>query len=90
MHLGDWLDSGRYTLVAMTSRQFGKAHAIGFNESHTRFLRPLYELTHTGIAASGFKVNFNDGLRRCFKAHTHRMKTKQNFGRRHAPIILGI
>jgi hypothetical protein len=90
MHLGDRLDSGRYTLVAMTARQFGEAHAIGFNESNTRLLRPLYELAHTSIAACGLKVNFNDGLRRCFKAHTHGMKTKQNFGRRHALIILGI
>jgi hypothetical protein len=50
----------------MATRQLGKTHAIGLDEPYTRLLSSFYELSHSGIAPGGFKVDFNDGLRRCF------------------------
>jgi hypothetical protein len=50
----------------MTARQLGKAHAIGLDEPHTSLLSPFYKLPHPGIAPGGFKVDFNNRLRRCF------------------------
>ncbi|MEY4435566.1 MAG: hypothetical protein RL175_521, partial [Pseudomonadota bacterium] len=38
------------------------------------------ELTHARIAACGVKVDFDDGLRRCFHAHAHGVKAEENFG----------
>jgi hypothetical protein len=80
MHLRHRLYSGRNTLMTMAASQFGQSHTVSFNEANTSLLGTFDELTHARIAASGFKVNFNDRLRRCFKAHTHRVKSKQNFG----------
>jgi hypothetical protein len=62
--------------MTMAARQFGQAHAVGFNQTYTGFLRALNELTHAGVSPGGFKINFNNGLRCRFEADTHGMETE--------------
>jgi hypothetical protein len=66
-------------LVAVATRELGQAWAIGLDQTHTGFGGTLDELTHTRITARGVKVNFNDGLRRCFNAHANGVKAEENF-----------
>jgi hypothetical protein len=62
--------------MTMAARQLGQAHAVGFNQTYTGFLRALDELTHARITPRGFKINFNNRLWCRFEADTHGMETE--------------
>ena len=75
----DFTHARGHALVSMTAREFGQTWAIGLNQTNPRVGGTVHELTHARIAACGVEVNFDDGLRRCFHAHTDGVKAEENF-----------
>jgi hypothetical protein len=90
MGLGQAFYASCNTLMTMAARQLGQAHAVSLYQPDTSLLSAFNELAHASIAAGGFKIDFDNRLRCCFQTNTDRMETEKNFGRRHAPIIVGI
>jgi hypothetical protein len=60
---------------------------VGLDQAHTRFLDPLDELAHAGVAPGGFEIDLDDGFRRGFQPHADGVEAEKDFGGRHGPII---
>jgi hypothetical protein len=79
-HLRHRLHPRRHALVPVAATELGQAHAVGLDQAHTRFLDPLDELAHAGVAPGGFEIDLDDGFRRGFQPHADGVEAEKDFG----------
>jgi hypothetical protein len=60
MSLRQGFNPGCNTLMSMTASKLGQAHTVSLYQPDAGFLCAFHELTHSGIAPGGFKVDFNN------------------------------
>jgi hypothetical protein len=76
MYLRHRLHTSSNALVTMTAAQFGQAQVVSFDQTGAGFVGSIKELPHARVAACGFVLNFDDGLRRSFQTYAHGMKAE--------------
>jgi hypothetical protein len=85
MHGGQRFDLGHHALVARAAGQADQPLVIAVDELGARFLGPLDELPHAGVAPGGVDMHLDDGGGCGLQPHGDGMEAEQDLGAQWVP-----